>query len=358
VDVVLPALLLLAVVMAWVYLPLAPAVRELQGRTDVAPVRVVRDSAVDVHYFARNYRAFLEEHLAAPMARCRNEGRDQHGQLEEGIPYAVVAAWDEQAPPVGMIVCCGTLRTPARGVFRFELYAADSLVGGEMAVFKAILADRRIELGPRSTSLRWLHAGSTIRVGNDSRLHGRVSAGTALELADGCYFERLNAPRIVFGREVRAAAVQATGARLDPRELPRLVDVSGGRWLIRGSVRLPASRRLEADLVATGSVRVGKDVQITGSVKGHRDVYLGMGVEVHGSVVARGNLYMSEGCRVHGPVLAEKTVFIGVGCQIGSPVTPTTVSAGRIRVAAGAVAHGTVWAHHEGVVATRGPNGA
>jgi len=355
---VLPALVLIAIVTAWAYLPLAPAVRELQEATDVAPVRVVHAPAVDVHHFARGYRTFLVEHLSAPMARCRNERRDQLGQLEEGIPYSVVTGWDGRTPPVGMIVCSRSLFVPPRGVFRFEIYAAGSLLGGEMAAYKAVLAERDIELDARSTSLRWLHAGSTIRVGPDSRLHGRVSAGTAIELASGCYFERLNAPRIAFGRDVRVAPVQVTRTPLVANDLPRVLDASAGRWLIRGAVRLPPGRRLETDLVATGDVRVSKDVQVVGSVKSHRDVYLGMGVEVHGSVVARRNVYMSEGCLVHGPVLAENTVFVGAGCRIGSPSTPTTVGAKRIHVSEGVVAHGTIWAHHEGVVAARTPNGA
>jgi cytoskeletal protein CcmA (bactofilin family) len=357
VDIVLPALLLIAIGTAWAYLPLAPAVRELQEATDIEPVRVVH-AAVDVHHFARGFKAFLEEQLAGPMARCRNLGSDQHGQLDEGIPYSVVTRWDGRTPPLGMIVCSRSLSVPARGVFRFEMYAAGSLVGGEMGVFKAVLAERDIEIGPRSVSLRWLHAGLAVRVGPDSRLHGRVSAGRAIELSDGCYFERLNAPRITFGRSVQVASVRVARTPLDVDDVPNVVDKEAGRWLVRGEVKLPASRSLETDLVATGDVRVGKDVQIVGSVKSHRDIYLGMGVEVHGSVVARRHVYMSEGCRVHGPVLAENTVFIGAGCSIGSPSMPTTISARRIHVSEGVTTYGTIWAHHEGVVAARTPNGA
>jgi cytoskeletal protein CcmA (bactofilin family) len=357
-DVVLPVLLLIAIVTAWAYLPLAPAVRELQEATDVAPVRVVQASAVDVHHFARGYRSFLEEHLAAAMARCRNLGRPQHGQLDEGIPYSVVTSWDGKTPPVGMIVCSRSLAVPARGVFRFEMYAAGSMVGGELAVYKAVLAERDIDLAPRSTSLRWLHAGLVVRVGRDSRLHGRVSAGTAIELADGCFFERLNAPRITFGRDVQVARPTVARTPLTVDDVEHVLDPSAGRWLIRGEAHLPPARSVETDLVATGDVRVGKDVQVIGSIKSRRDVYLGMGVEVHGSVVARRHVYMSEGCIVHGPILAENTIFIGTGCRIGSPSMPTTVGARRIHLSEGVVAHGTVWAHHEGVVAARTPNGA
>lgn len=356
-DVVLPVLLLIAIVTAWAYLPLAPAVRELQEATDVAPVRVVQASAVDVHHFALGYRAFLEEHLAAAMAMCRNLGRPQFGQLEEGIPYSVVTSWDGTTPPAGMILCSRSLSAPPRGVFRFEMYAAGSMVGGEMGVYKAVLAERDIDLGPRSTSLRWLHAGLVVRVGRDSRLHGRVSAGRAIELADGCFFERLSAPRIAFGRDVHVAGVPVARTPLTVEEVDHVLDPTAGRWLVRGALQVPPARSLETDLVATGDVRVGKDVRIVGSIKSHRDVYLGMGVEVHGSVVARRHVYMSEGCVVHGPILAENTVFVGAGCRIGSPSMPTTVGGRRIHVAEGVVAHGTVWAHHEGVVSARTANG-
>jgi phosphoglycolate phosphatase len=54
----------------------------------------------------------------------------------------------------------------------------------------------------------------------------------------------------------------------------------------------------------------------------------------------------------------EDTVFIGAGCSIGSPSMPTTISARRIHVSEGVTTYGTIWAHHEGVVAARTPNGA
>jgi len=358
VDLVLPALVLIAIVTAWAYLPLVPAVRELQEGTDVAPVRVVHGSTVDVHHFALGYRSFLEEHLAAQMAKCRNEGRSQYGQLEEGIPYSVVTNWDGKTPPVGMIVCSRSVRVPPRAVLRFEMYAAGSLVGGETAAYKAVLAERDVDLAPRSTTLRWLHAGARVRVGADSRLHGRVSAGSTIELSDGCFFERLNAPRIAFGRAVEVARSPVSREPLTVDDLRHVLDSEAGRWLVRGEVRIPAARRLEADVVATGDVRVGKDTQVAGSVKSHRDVYLGMGVEVHGSVVARRHVFISEGCLIHGPVLADKTIFIGAGCRFGSETMPTTVGARRIHVSEGVVAHGTFWAHHEGVVAARTANGA
>ncbi|MBP1607065.1 MAG: hypothetical protein H6Q08_2439 [Acidobacteria bacterium] len=356
-DVVLPALILIAFVAAWVYLPFAPAVRELQERTDVEPVKVVPESAVDVHYFANNYRRFIDQHLAWPLARCREEGVNQYGKLEEGIPYAVVAGWDPQAPPVGMVLCSGTLRVPDKAVLRFEVYAGESLQGGERCVYKSVLAERDIDLAFRSTSLRWLHAGATVRVDRDSWLYGRVSAGTSIELAEGCAFERLHAPRVLFGRELHVEIPAARGALITPRDLPDIADISAGRWLIKGQVKLPAGRRLEADLVTTGDLRVSKGAQVKGSLKSHRDVYLGRGVEVHGSVVARRNLYIGEGCRIHGPVLAEEAIFVGVDCRIGSAEIPTTVSARRIHVSDGVVVHGTVWAHQEGLVTARALSG-
>lgn len=352
-DVVLPALLVLVLLAAWVYLPIAPAVRELYDRTDVAPVRVVQESAVDVRYFARNFRRFVDEHMGVALARCREDGATQHGQLPEGIPFVVVDHWDPKEPPAGVIACGGTLRLPARGVFRFEIYAAESVVGGEMGVYKALLAEDSIILAPQSLSLRWLHAESTIRVGRNSRLHGRVSAGRAIEIGEGCAFERLNAPRIAFGRDIRVDLPAVQEVPITADDVSGVVDTAAGRWLVLGALRLPVAARVDSDIVATGEVRVSRGARLSGSVKSHRDVYLGRGVRVDGSVVAGRNLHLGEGCRIHGPVLAEGAVFAGAGCHFGSPEAPTTVSARRVHLAEGAVAHGTVWAHDEGVVAAQ-----
>ena len=53
----LPFLALLGVTLAWLLLPMLPALRELMRPTDTAPLQVVDRSAGYVAYFARNFRS-------------------------------------------------------------------------------------------------------------------------------------------------------------------------------------------------------------------------------------------------------------------------------------------------------------
>jgi cytoskeletal protein CcmA (bactofilin family) len=138
------------------------------------------------------------------------------------------------------------------------------------------------------------------------------------------------------------------GEPLEPGEIPRVIDDSAGRWLIKGKLEVPDNRRIEANLVATGEGWIGDGAHIAGSVKSHKDLHLGRGVVVDGSVVSGHDLYLAEGCRIKGPILAEKRLFIERGCVLGSPDNPTTVSVRRAEIAPGTVAHGTFWAHEEG----------
>jgi len=349
-EVILPIVFLLALAAAWTVLPLIPALREVRERRDVEPIRVVRDSETDAEHFAQGHRGFLREHLYEAMTRCRQTGQQQTGRLEDGTLYHVVPGGDEPVFGAGdtVVASCGDLVLPTRGEYRLEVYAARSVRGGAASVYRAVLAERSVELGAGSTTLRWVHADEVVRVGEGSRLWGRVSAGEGIELADDCEFERLHAPRIAFGPAAPAEVPAAETRPLDSGEIPDVVDVTAGRWLVRRRLELPAGARLEADLVVTGPARIGDGARILGSVKSHGDLELGRGVEVQGSVVSGRDVRIGEGCRVHGPVLAERNLFLGGGSVIGSPERLTTVSARGVRVAPGVVAHGTVWGHGEG----------
>lgn len=365
-DMIAPVLILFAIVALWTSLPFQPALRELLEKRDVAPVRVESESEVDVHYFARGYRSFLREKLSGAMARCRAEGRRQQGRLEDGTPYVVLDGEGEQEPPgvpreasyPNLIVSCGMLRLPPRAVFPLELYAERSLAGGETSVYRAVLANEDIHLARGTTLLRWLHAGGSIRVEGESRLHGRVSADREIQLAPSTGFERLHAPRIRFGRDGgfgptpfgSVSAGEALGAPLDSKELDHLVQVAAGRWLVKGDLSIPPDKWVQADLVATADVEIGERTRVLGSVKSHQDVFVRRSAVIEGSVVSGRDLYVEAGCRIRGPVLAERAILLGPGCEIGSRLEPTTVSAPRIRAAVHSVAHGTVWAHEEGWV--------
>ncbi len=359
IGVTLAFLLLCAFAAVWLSLPLLPAWRELFAKTDAAPLRVERSAETDVHHSAHGFHEYIRTHLDRELSRCREEGEIVTGTLHDGTDFLVVPGtngqqsrafgWHTQAQAT-MVLSCGDLHLPPRTRYPLELYARASVRGAWQCTYRAILAGGDISLGWRSTVVRWMHAAGSIWVAENSRLCGRISADQAIDLAGGCSFERLHAPCITFGPGVRRAQPLATTRSLDPHDLHQDVEVEGRRWWINKSVDLPAHRRIQADLVVTGDVRVGEGAQILGSLKGHGDLHLERGVTVQGSVVGARNVYLAEGCSIQGPLIAEGTVSMESGCAIGDPARPTTVNARRIKVARGVEVHGTVWAHEEGRV--------
>jgi predicted acyltransferase (DUF342 family) len=347
-------------------LPFLPAIVEWRKRRDAEPLKVVRDSQIDIRYFANRFREFVKTNLGDTLETCRKSQLTERGTLENGTPYVVVGdgktplpggsgLWRREYNPV--ILSCADLRLPESGVFTEEIFADGSVVGEERNVLRAVLAEEEIYLGRRSTSLRWLHAGRGVSAKTESIIYGRASAEQYIRIERGCRFERLNAPRIEFCYEAEAGElaggmVYRESAVLKPRDLPNPVEVAAGRWLVRGNLDISAGKIVETDLVVTGSTHIGPGVRITGSVKSRKNMVLEKGVEVEGSLVSERDIHIGVDCRIRGPILAEGAVYVRKGTTIGSTQTPTTVSADTVFVEPGVVAHGTVWAHRYGRVAS------
>jgi len=358
----LAVILFFALFIAWAAVPLLPALIELRRRTDVKPLRVVRASDVDIRHFAHRFRVWVDGALGEPIAACRANGAAVEGALADGTRYAVLPdgapptlapAADGPASCLGVVIGCGRLSLPAGALFPFEVYAANSVEVGERTICRAILADGDLQLGRGCWSLRWLHARVALLAREDCALHGRASANISMRLEEGCRFERLHAPTIAFGAPAPLPAAPAAREPLAATDIPRLVDDVAGRWLVRGDLTIPAGRIVNADVVATGNLRVGAGVLVNGGLKCHGDLILEDGVEVNGSVVAGRDVRAGRGCRIRGPVIAERDARIGSGTRLGSAERPTTLSVRQLEIEAGAVAHGTVWAHEGAVVLAR-----
>jgi predicted acyltransferase (DUF342 family) len=237
-----------------------------------------------------------------------------------------------------------------------EVYADGTVTGGEKNIYRAVLAEKSIELGKESMSLRWLHAARTIVAGTRSVLFGRVSADELIRLESGCRFERLHAPRIEFcdaadAGKTAGGKTYGKSAVLEAKDLPNRVEIKAGRWLVDGNAEIPAGKIVKTNLVVTGSLRIRSGTHVVGSIKSHKKMHLEKGVVVDGTVASERDIRFDGGCQIHGPVLAEGAIAIGEGVIFGSAARPTTVSAVNIVVEPGAVAHGTVRAHAEGKVA-------
>lgn len=358
------AILLFVLVVALTVLPFVPAILEWRRKTDAEPLAVAYASAVDVRHFANGFRNYISIHLGGVLEMCRQRGLTERGTMDDGTPYTVVGdgdatllTMDENMARAShhVIASSGHLLLPERTMFLPEVYADGTVRGGEGNIYRAVLAEEDIQLGRHSVCLRWLHAARTITALSGSALFGRASADQAMRLERGCRFERLNAPRVEFC--YRAEAGEFAGgstyneqAMLRPRDLPNRVDVKAGRWLVAGDLEIPAGKIVRADLVATGALRVGPGAHVVGNIKSHGDIHLKRGVEVDGSVVGARGIVFDAGCRIYGPVMAERWIRARWGTVFGTATRPTTITAEKIEVEPGVVAHGTVWAHVDGRV--------
>jgi cytoskeletal protein CcmA (bactofilin family) len=339
---------------ALLVIPLLPAFDELRGKRDARPLDVIHKYGGEITYFAsgfRNYIAVLQERLRQ-CAATRTTG---WGRLRNGEEYVLLGDDRQPFPEAANLQGSRCRRLIAAGIkvtlpndlnFAKEIYARKSLIGGERNTFRAILCDEDIHLREGSETMRWAHACGQFQVDSGCNLYGRVSSDSEILLAPGCSFQRLHAPRILFGHTSQnrwfadhCGSNQSTDGLL-PR---RLVD---------GDVEIRPGGVIAENLVARGRLRVGARARMLGSVKGHGSVVLEEGVQVNGSVISSGELRIGSGCHIGGPILAEHQIEIASGAVCGTANSPTTVSSPVVQAMEGTLFFGTLWAREIGWVTT------
>jgi cytoskeletal protein CcmA (bactofilin family) len=347
-------------------LPFIPALRELRNPQDDSPLRVSRESDVDIRHFAKGFHSFIEDGFADRFDRCLESGISLAGTLADGSRYLLIGNDDpllfseEEAlnrASERLLLSTGDLELKGDASFLGEIYSRASIQGGPRNIYRALLADGDIRLDEQSTTLRWLHGEGRVEANRECCLHGRVSAGEVIALTGGCRFERLGAKRIEFGQvmdDVRQPDDPETRPRVEersPHQLHRKAKFSARRCLVdTRKLDVPPSSLLDYNLVATGELRIGMGCRILGSIKSHSDIILDEKVEITGSVVAGRNLRVSSGCRINGLVIAEGDTVLCNGTVIGTADKPTTVSVESLLVEPGTLVHGSVWAHQRGEV--------
>lgn len=343
-------LFLFAVLAALVLLPLLPAVREVLRPRDDKPLRAASVPTQDTAHFARTFRRFLQDAVAEAMVRAR-EGETVDATLPDGKPCrclpALTTLTSGELSDPAVLAAAGDLTLPEHSNLPHEVYADGRVTVGSGSNLRAVLAEGDIELAAGCHSARWLHAEGTLRASRDCDLCGRASAGTALILATSCRFERLQAPAIHFGhpngRPTPTVVDSIQRRRVEPRDLPHLVDDRAGRALVEGDLDLPANSDFSGDIVVTGNLRIGAGSRIDGRLKSHGDVQVESKCRLDGAVTAGRNLVLGEDVQVSGPVIAERHIHLGSGSRVGEPGMPTTITAETIDADSGAVAHGIVW---------------
>lgn len=335
-------LALIAATSAFAALPLGPALLELRRSRDAAALPIRRDDD-NIRNFAVTFRAYSRVHLERAM---------QHPAWAEGATVLLHkgefhAFRNVENETVRGVVLCGRELTLGQGiVFSDDIYSAGTLIAGPRNVFRSVLAEQDICLGEHNQVLRWLHAGGSISLGNNCRLHGRASAEFIIYLRPGCTFRRMHAPLIAaVGDELKRTPSRHTS-------VPGAAIVGMTRFPSRldGFFYLPAGSTHEGSVIARGKAFLGAGSRLEGNLKSHGDLHVSEQVEVQGSLVSTSAIYVAENSFVRGPIIAERQVVIGAGAQIGSPECLTTISAPRICLEPGAVVHGTAWARESGEV--------
>jgi hypothetical protein len=350
---------------AWMLLPLVPALRELFEPTDDEPLTMVGQDAGDLTVFADGFRSYLAREIPASMAESRPH-TEYIDAMRDGTPIVQLDGRPELIDEVSdpdrtvrhVVLTSGPVRLPGEETFTLEVYARDRFVGGPDAAYRALLAERDVVLGDRSSVMRWIHAERNLTVGVDSRLAGRASAGDTLRLRVGVDFGRVRAARIVVGDGEPPIPSPRRPLLTTTLRLPRGARRNRAHVRIEGDYEIPPGAALVSTLVVTGDLRVGHGARVGGSLKAHGSIVLEDEAIVDGSIVARRDVRVGRDCLVDGPVIAEGEALIRCGASVGRPDRPSTISALRIVIEEGAQLFGALAARAGGTTrAGRDPAG-
>lgn len=355
--------LLMVVTFALLALPITPALYELRKRADASPLPTSRHDG-RIANFAESLSSRLEP-LRPQLEICRTNREISSSSLE-GMNVLLVGSEDFDFHPdstkdVEVVMCSERAVVPANRVVAADVHASQDLELGDESTLRAAISEGDITLAPDSTVQRWLHARGNIQLRKGSSVYGRLSSEQSIRLEPACSFEHMNAPTIVTLDSEDAphvpvrcgcASAMADAAHGQSASEAPGSDVFAARPRIRvqGDFALPAGETLNANVVATGDVLLGRGARFLGSAKSYGNVVLDNGSCAHGSIVCEGEIRIGPRCFVAGPIMAEREIIMARGSCVGEKDAPTTVSSRSIKLAAGCELHGSVWARSKGIV--------
>ncbi|MDE3059905.1 MAG: polymer-forming cytoskeletal protein [Pseudomonadota bacterium] len=353
-------LLFLICILILFALPLLPALLELEFPSDNEPLRIVQEYDTDIRHFATGFKSYLKKRFENFSFATFAEGTLEDGSSYQMVGQSSAPVLDTHEYIVGttsrLILASEPLHLPEHVAFENEVYGGKTIRTGRGGRYRAVLAESDLQLAENTTVLRWMHSGATLRAEVNCRLFGRASADNTMHIAEGCRFERLNAPVIYFGN-AEEMPLLPDATQLTPLKMPEHISfVYKNRWVVEDDLHVPPRSIFEGDLIATRDVFIGEGSIIKGGVKANRHLSLGAGVSIEGSVVATENLFIDRHCRIHGPIIAEDRIVIANGSVIGRQDRPTTVTAPVIEIAPEVTVFGSVWALDSALVAQ--PQGA
>lgn len=323
-------------------LPFVPAFREWRYPTDFAALPISPNYTNDVDHFSRR----LHADVAAKLGLGEPTGYEDFDFVTDPVDGM---DWGKARK---RLISRSSIETRAPIRSAQPVYVEGDIRAGAESSFSALYATGNIELGAESEINDWAHADGVLRLGPNSMALRRVSAGTAIELGNEAWFERLQAPTLRFGSRIShvlppAEAEQTPASYAD---LPGAIQQTPSLFLIRGDCALAAGKLYRGSLVVTGFLTIGAATKVIGDIKSRKGASIGPRASVQGAVTCEGRVYIFSDARAIGPVISESDILIGASAVIGLPDAHTTVSARNIIVEDGVTVHGAIWAHEIGMV--------
>ena len=341
-------------------LPLLPAFRELVRPRDVAALPVPVKFDLQPDKFATRFRQYLAYRLGgdpdlvvASIARAEQylHGSGFHVIGRNGAPC--FDANEQSSRATCKLLLGVAIELPAGFTFKQEVFATRELRVGDNATLRAVYAQAGLRIGEGSRLQRWAHA-ARVQIGPRCHLQGRVTADECITIGPGTIFGRLNAPRIDFcgaGEHLGEITYETSGTTVACVEFPNRVELASNdpRTIVRGDANVPRGGLVKGDLIAYGDVQVGRSARVLGSVKAHGRLTIAPDARVEGALIAVQDLEVGCNAHVDGPVSGEHVIYLQPGSRVGASDALTSVVAPVIRVAAGSVVFGTVWAEADGL---------
>ena len=331
---------LFSVTAALLAIPVTPALYELRKRGDVVPLPTSRHDG-RIENFSAAFCSLVKPFLL-PLHQCRAR-REVSRTNVDGTELLLVGRDDfdfDSAQMRGVAaVLCSDLMIPAGRVINSDVYAEKNLTLGRGSAVRAAFAHGDITLSSNSAILRWMHAQGGIFLAEGSAAYGRLSADEVIYLRPGCSFQHMHAPSILTVREDGGSEAadlpmpDTQGNEPAKSVTPEVSDVGqviigeepfGPRRRVRvhGDFVLPPGETMNANVIATGGLRLASGSRFLGSAKSYRDTVVEQGAVVEGSIISGRTLHLGPRCFVAGPILAEREVVVSRGVRVGSRDLP------------------------------------
>ena len=357
---------LIAVTAALLAVPVTPALYELRKRDDVAPLPTSRHDG-RIENFSEVFCSRLKP-LLLQLDQCRAQRKVSRTNLD-GTEVLLVGRDDFDFDPAQMrgiaAVLCSNPMIPAGRAVQSDVYGEQNLTLAAGSAVRAAFAHGDITASTNSAVLRWMHAGGRIFLAEGSAVYGRLSAAEAIYLQPGCSFQHMQAPSILTLRvdggsaaadlpvpDTRGPAQSVPSAVSDGRPVSTGDEPFASRPRVRvdGDFVLPPGEIMNANVIATGDLRLASGSRLFGSAKSYRDTVVEQDTTVEGSIISGRTLLLGPRCFVAGPILAERDVVVSRGVRVGTIDALTTISCSALRIASECRLHGTVWARIRGHV--------